>query len=95
MKVQFRLIGVVAEQLGVDLAAAASARVSARADQLALLGAVVMADWLASDARNFPGIGAIERMSMDGARERADAAWRTVGLRGGWDPSQLDDTGDS
>lgn len=56
----------------------------ARADQLALAGFITMADWIASDAGHFSGIGDFESVGIGGARDRAERAWRALGLRGGW-----------
>ncbi|MFE9468972.1 CRISPR-associated helicase Cas3' [Streptomyces virginiae] len=55
----------------------------ARADQLTLLGFVVMADWIASDAEHFPGIPDLADVSVTGARRRAAAAWQDRRLGGG------------
>ncbi|MFD0900133.1 CRISPR-associated helicase Cas3' [Actinomadura sediminis] len=55
-----------------------------RAVQLQLSGFVVMADWIASDQEHFRGVDSLAEVSMHGARERAEAAWKRLGLRGGW-----------
>ncbi|MEO3978048.1 CRISPR-associated helicase Cas3' [Streptomyces sp. CAU 1734] len=55
-----------------------------RAEQLALSGLVVMADWIASDSSCFEGLGEIGEVSLAGARRRAVAGWSKLGLRGGW-----------
>ncbi|MFF6888039.1 CRISPR-associated endonuclease Cas3'' [Streptomyces sp. NPDC012421] len=54
-----------------------------RAEQLGLLGFVVMADWIASDSTRFPGIPELARVSLAASRERAADAWREERLGGG------------
>ncbi|MFI1154976.1 CRISPR-associated helicase Cas3' [Streptomyces sp. NPDC020817] len=54
-----------------------------RADQLTLLGFVVMTDWIASDADHFPGIPDIADVSVARARGRAASAWQDRRLGGG------------
>jgi CRISPR-associated endonuclease/helicase Cas3 len=87
--VQDALIRRVAAELHIDLAVVAPTRAPRRAEQLALAGAVIMADWIASDDRHFTGIDDLRRVSVTGARERANKAWRELNLRGGWDPDSL------
>ncbi|MFN8104976.1 MAG: CRISPR-associated helicase Cas3' [Acidimicrobiia bacterium] len=53
----------------------------ARADQLALSGYVMMADWIAS---SFPGVNDWEDISLIAARLRAETAWVELDLSGGW-----------
>lgn len=60
-----------------------------RAQQLALLGALVMADWVASDERHFPGVADPAAVSWVAAQSRAHEAWRKLRLRGGWSPGRL------
>ncbi|MGW4359455.1 CRISPR-associated helicase Cas3' [Streptomyces californicus] len=55
-----------------------------KAEQLALSGLIVMADWIASDSSQFPGLGEAALVSLAGSRGRAEAAWGRLGLRGGW-----------
>ncbi|GGY04152.1 CRISPR-associated helicase/endonuclease Cas3 [Streptomyces minutiscleroticus] len=55
-----------------------------KAEQLALSGLIVMADWIASDSSQFPGLADADLISFAGARRRAEAAWERLGLRGGW-----------
>ncbi|UQS29600.1 CRISPR-associated helicase Cas3' [Streptomyces fradiae] len=55
-----------------------------KAEQLALSGLIVMADWIASDSEQFAGIADARQVSLDAARRRAEAAWERLGLRGGW-----------
>jgi CRISPR-associated endonuclease/helicase Cas3 len=87
--VQDALVRRVATGLDIDLAAIMPTRAPRRAEQLALCGAVIMADWIASDDRHFTGIDDLRRVSVEGARERAEKAWRELNLRGGWDPVSL------
>lgn len=91
---QDELMGAVAAALGVDLALLAPVRVPRRAEQLALLGGVIMADWIACDERHFAGIDAAAKVSMGEARGRAGLAWTRLGLRGGWNPHALAATAD-
>ncbi|MGW1837125.1 CRISPR-associated helicase Cas3' [Streptomyces sp. NPDC002067] len=74
-----------------DLAAAEPVEVPPRAVQLHLSGLIVMADWIASDERHFPGIDRLADVSIEGARARAGHAWARLGLRGGW--GRLDEPG--
>jgi CRISPR-associated endonuclease/helicase Cas3 len=83
------VVDLVAGQLDVDLRGLASVRPASRAAQLALLGGLVMADWLASNDQHFPGIDRSEDVSLAKARERAAAGWKALGLRGGWAPASL------
>lgn len=87
--VQDELVRRIAAELEIDLATMAPTRAPRRAEQLALCGAVIMADWIASDDRHFAGIDDLRRVSVKGARERAEKAWRELNLRGGWDPASL------
>ncbi len=84
----------VASELGVDLSLVRDLRRPRRAVQLALLGAVIMADWIASDDQSFSGLDAVDSVTMGEARSRARKAWGKLGLRGGWDPARLPTTGD-
>jgi CRISPR-associated endonuclease/helicase Cas3 len=78
------LVRTVAVHVGADVAALEPVAVPSRAVQLALSGAVIMADWIASDSDRFPGIDQLEHVSIGTARERARAAWEGLELRGGW-----------
>jgi CRISPR-associated endonuclease Cas3-HD len=69
--VQDELVYRVTSELGIDLTAIAPSRPPRRADQLAVAGMIIMADWIASDARHFPGVDALPEVSMSGARDRA------------------------
>jgi CRISPR-associated endonuclease/helicase Cas3 len=87
--VQDALVKRVAHDLGLDLRAIEPKQFPRRGLQLALSGAVIMADWIASDEHHFLGVGSLGTVSMEGARERARRAWEELGLRGGWDRSCL------
>lgn len=87
--VQDELVHRVAVELGLDLRAVAPSQVPRRGVQLALAGAIIMADWIASDGSHFPGVAALADVSMERARERAARAWKALSLRGGWSPSSL------
>ncbi|MFF7551669.1 CRISPR-associated helicase Cas3' [Streptomyces olivaceus] len=63
-----------------------------KAEQLALSGLIVMADWIASDSSQFPGLADAEQISFAGARRRAEAAWERLRLRGGWRNLPLPET---
>lgn len=67
-----------------DLAAARPSGTLSKAEQLALSGLIVMADWIASDSTHFPGLSDVRDVSPAGAGRRAEEAWRRLGLRGGW-----------
>ncbi|MFE3413114.1 CRISPR-associated helicase Cas3' [Streptomyces mirabilis] len=67
-----------------DLVAARPAGALSKAEQLALSGLIVMADWIASDSQHFPGLADAREISSAGACRRAEEAWHRLGLRGGW-----------
>ncbi|WP_234323309.1 CRISPR-associated helicase Cas3' [Streptomyces bikiniensis] len=67
-----------------DLADVRPVGVLRKAEQLVLSGLIVMADWIASDSRQFVGLADAELVSFDGAQGRAEVAWERLGLRGGW-----------
>ncbi|MYV46291.1 CRISPR-associated helicase Cas3' [Streptomyces sp. SID2888] len=67
-----------------DLADARPVGPLRKAEQLALSGLIVMADWIASDSSQFPGLADASMISFAGARRRAEAAWERLRLRGGW-----------
>ncbi|MFG1874920.1 CRISPR-associated helicase Cas3' [Sphaerisporangium sp. NPDC049003] len=84
-RVQSAVVEVLTRQLGFeDLKDVQPVRVPSRADQLHLSGLVVMADWIASDERYFPGVDDLRDVSLAASRERAAGAWEKLGLRGGW-----------
>ncbi|MEU3774090.1 CRISPR-associated helicase Cas3' [Streptomyces sp. NPDC032472] len=81
---QAHIVEVFTRAVGYQsLTEAQPVRVPARAVQLALLGFLVMADWIASDATHFPGIPTLDRVCLAGARKRAAAAWADRRLGGG------------
>ncbi|MER7773182.1 CRISPR-associated helicase Cas3' [Kitasatospora sp. NPDC096140] len=85
---QSALVEVFSREIGYQgespLAAVEPALVPSRAVQLQLSGYVVMADWIASDERYFTGVADLTRVTMAQARQRAEAAWSRLELRGGW-----------
>lgn len=84
-QVQSAVVDVFTRLVGfADLADVQPQRVPSRAVQLQLSGLVVMADWIASDERHFPGVDDLADVTMQGARDRAAKAWERLGLRGGW-----------
>jgi CRISPR-associated endonuclease/helicase Cas3 len=82
--VQDELVTRLASEIDVNLVGVLPVRSPRRAEQLALAGTIIMADWIASDERHFRGVDAYCDVSMSRARERAAAAWERLGLRGGW-----------
>lgn len=86
---QDALVAAVLDALHLDPRAAQPSTVPSRGMQLALAGSVIMADWIASDDQQFPGIPTLNGVSMDGARQRAAAAWSRLGLAGGWRSDRL------
>ncbi|MER6300953.1 CRISPR-associated helicase Cas3' [Kitasatospora sp. NPDC001539] len=85
---QSALVEVFSRELGYEgespLAGAEPVLVPSRAMQLQLSGFVVMADWIASDELHFTGEPDLAKVTMPQARQRAEAAWSKLGLRGGW-----------
>lgn len=91
---QRALVSVAAHAIGFDdLAAEAVPSAPAKADQLTLSGLMVMADWIASDERYFPGVDDLDQVSLRNSRERASRAWEQLGLRGGWGRLPVPDHG--
>lgn len=84
--VQDALVDRVATELSLDLAAVAPTARPRRGTQLALAGAVIIADWIASDEKHFVGVDQLGDVSMAKARERAELSWSELKLRGGWAP---------
>lgn len=82
------VVEAVERALEVDLTELAAVCPPSRSHQLALLGSVVMADWIAS-SDHFAGVDDWSDVSMDLARSRARRAWTDLGLRGGWSPGRL------
>lgn len=79
------VVDAVTAACGVpDLASIEPVARPRRADQLLLSGLIVMADWIASNQHHIEGISDVDRVSVDGARERATAAWDGLQIRGGW-----------
>ncbi|MBQ0953829.1 CRISPR-associated helicase Cas3' [Streptomyces sp. RK76] len=62
-----------------------------KAEQLALSGLIVMADWIASDSSHFVGLSDADLVSFASSRRRAEAAWERLRLRGGWRDLPLPD----
>lgn len=54
-----------------------------RGEQLVVSGLVTMADWIASNPR-FPAVSKVSEISAMSARQRAEQAWGSLGLAGGW-----------
>ncbi|MFC5153987.1 CRISPR-associated helicase Cas3' [Streptomyces amakusaensis] len=85
LEVQRGLVDVFTFAVGFDgLSAVRPVGALRKAEQLALSGLVVMADWIASDSSCFEGLGEAGKVSLAGARRRAAAGWARLGLRGGW-----------
>jgi CRISPR-associated endonuclease/helicase Cas3 len=80
---QDAVVYAVAAALGIDLASFGPVRLPTRADQLAISGLVIMADWIAS-GKGFAGVDSIGDVSMEKARQRASAAVERLRIRGGW-----------
>ncbi|WP_097276185.1 CRISPR-associated helicase/endonuclease Cas3 [Streptomyces sp. TLI_55] len=55
-----------------------------KAEQLALSGLIVMADWIASAGRMGRGLADAEAVSFDEARRCMEEQWARLRLRGGW-----------
>ncbi|MFF3671581.1 CRISPR-associated helicase Cas3' [Microtetraspora malaysiensis] len=84
-RIQSAIVDIFTHQLGFDsLQDVQPVQVPSRADQLHLSGLVVMADWIASDERYFPGLDDLRDVSLEASRTRAAGAWEKLGLRGGW-----------
>lgn len=94
IEVQDVLVRRVVDELGVDLHGLAPDHPPHRATQLAVSGAIIMADWIASDQHSFIGIDDIGGVSMSDARKRAGCAWKKLRLRGGWASESLSTSAD-
>jgi CRISPR-associated endonuclease/helicase Cas3 len=82
---QRAVVSVFSRALGYsDVASIQPTRQPSKADQLALSGLIIMADWIASDERHFAGLESLNKMSVAVSRKRAQDAWSELGLRGGW-----------
>jgi len=80
------LLDLVTRELGVDLDAWRGRSVPIAA-QLALTGAVILADWLASNEELFPYVGdKLDDRYRDHLGRRAARAAEVLGLRGAWQP---------
>lgn len=88
-EVQEGLLRWVTRALDLDPAELCPEKSPPPAIQLALAGAIVMADWIASDGDHFKGVDQIADVSAKRARDRARVAWELLKLRGGWDVSDL------
>ncbi|MFJ3505084.1 CRISPR-associated helicase Cas3' [Streptomyces sp. NPDC090135] len=83
-RAQELVVEVFTAALGFDsLADVQPVAVPSRAEQLGLLGMVVMSDWIASDSTRFPGVPDLAQVSLMESRRRAAAAWREGRLGGG------------
>ncbi|MFH8491946.1 HD domain-containing protein [Streptomyces longisporoflavus] len=83
--VQRALLRQVGALLGLDpVAQLVPAEVPSRAQQLHLAGLVMMADQMASGRTYFPGIDDPAKVTLAGARARADRSWTALGMRRGW-----------
>ncbi|GLY03970.1 CRISPR-associated helicase/endonuclease Cas3 [Actinoplanes sp. NBRC 101535] len=80
---QAAVVAAVTDGLDLDLRAMEPDVVPSRAVQLALSGAVIMADWIASGGC-FPGIEDPWQVSVVVARDRARLAWEKLRISGGW-----------
>jgi CRISPR-associated endonuclease/helicase Cas3 len=76
-----RLFDRILDELAIELDDLTGA-VPPKGVQLALAGLVSMSDWIASSSE-CPGIG-LRDLDIERARQRADRAWRRLGLTGGW-----------
>jgi CRISPR-associated endonuclease/helicase Cas3 len=83
---QQAVIAVFTRALGyADLAVVQPVVRPSKADQLALSGLIVMADWIGSNEGYFNGLDSLAAISVAGSRTRAEVAWAGLGLKGGWD----------
>lgn len=82
---QHAVLAVFTRALGYEEPSSAQPAVRpSKADQLAVAGLVIMADWIASDEEHFPGLDVLSEVSVATSRKRAADAWTGLGLRGGW-----------
>ncbi|MTV26253.1 CRISPR-associated helicase Cas3' [Nitriliruptoraceae bacterium ZYF776] len=84
-RAQRAVVDIVTTTAGYeDLTGPAAVRPPARADQLAISGAIILCDWIASNQDWFEGIDDLDAVGMELARERAREAWERVALTAGW-----------
>jgi CRISPR-associated endonuclease/helicase Cas3 len=84
-RVQHAVLEVFTRALGFSGPGAVQpVRRPAKADQLALSGLIIMADWIASNSTYFTGLDDLAAISVERCRDRAIKAWEDLGLRGGW-----------
>ncbi|RKS06023.1 CRISPR-associated Cas3 family helicase [Nocardiopsis sp. Huas11] len=94
-QVQHALVAVVTRAVGYqDIPAPQPVQAPSRAEQMALSGLIIMADWIASNHQHFPGIEHISQVSLVQARTRAEKAVEDLRLRGGWGALQVPDLED-
>lgn len=86
---QFKLIDELLVQIDTDFAAFSDIATPNRADQLCLLGNLIMADWVASNTSAFPCSETPQKPSMTLARQRAQHGWKALGIQSGWHPDVL------
>lgn len=92
---QHALVAVVTRVLGYqNIAASQAVQAPSKAEQMALSGLIIMADWIASNHQHFPGIEHISRVGLAGARDRAKKAVKELRLRGGWSALQVPEVED-
>ncbi len=82
--VQIAVVDVVGRALGYTPLPPEPVRFPNKAEQLHLLGLVIMADWIASNSDVLPGVWDVREVSLPAARVRARNAWAALELRGGW-----------
>ncbi|MBS2545350.1 CRISPR-associated helicase Cas3' [Catenulispora sp. NL8] len=79
-KAQTAVVDAISVLLGYpDTAAVQPSARPSRAEQLALAGYIVMADWIASN-KLFEGIDDLSQISIASARHRAETAWRKLDM---------------
>ncbi|MCX5206044.1 CRISPR-associated helicase Cas3' [Streptomyces sp. NBC_00237] len=84
-RVQRALLDVFTRAVGFeDIKSVCPVGPLSKAEQLALSGMIVMADWVASNSEHFAGQDNLAGLSLATARLRATTGWEALGLRGGW-----------